>query len=94
MKTLLEYTGSFLLVIFVIAGSYYYSSLTGGELTSATSCTSMYLKEEYTIDDLRKQCPNLKKDAILEDIEIYFKTNNLNSERKETLKNEVIHSFE
>ncbi len=72
MKNFLRNAGSFLIILLFIAGLYFLSYITGGELTTATSCSTDYIKGEYSLETVKKQCPNLKQQDLVKDINDFF----------------------
>ena len=64
--------GSFLLLVLVVAAVYAFSWFTGGSLTTARSCIGSYIVGEYSLEDARKDCPNLKKEDFLNAVNEHF----------------------
>ena len=91
---ILKQIGYVLLTVGFIFAIYYYSYRTDGELTTAKSCSTSYIQGDYELETLRKQCPGLKKENLIKEIDSYFEKNNsTNIQEKERLKNEVSSSF-
>lgn len=72
LKAVLLQIGSALLVVSLFSGIYIFSYKTGGTLTTAASCTGEYIKGEYDIKTLKRQCPNISKQHLIETVNNYF----------------------
>ncbi|HEY5588209.1 MAG TPA: hypothetical protein VIK86_04545 [Candidatus Paceibacterota bacterium] len=81
-------------IILIIFGIYLWGHITGGPLTSADSCSGSYLKGEYDIAALRKNCPNLSKENLIEDVQVYFEKNSTADGRDNTkVINDIENNF-
>ncbi|MCR4314630.1 MAG: hypothetical protein NUV84_05295 [Candidatus Uhrbacteria bacterium] len=82
--------GAAILLTLVVIAVYAYSYFTGGSLTTAKSCSSSYISGEYDIRQLRRQCPNLKKENLIEAVEEYYQKNGTEaSTTKKTLLQDI-----
>lgn len=91
MKKILEYILYLIIVILLILGTYYFSYKTGGYLTTADSCSSQFIIGEIDIKVLKKNCPNISKNVLIEDVNDYF---NNHSESEYINKNKIIKDIE
>lgn len=59
-------------ILAVVVAIYFFSSKTGGSLTSVEPCTTSYIKGDFSLDTLKSQCPNLDKEDVKKAINEYF----------------------
>jgi hypothetical protein len=59
-------------------------------LTTAESCTELYLSGDYSIKDVKKNCPNLTKEDLKQFVQEYYSKysdKNTLTTQEELLKN-------
>jgi hypothetical protein len=83
--------GALIIVAIVIGGIYYVDHLSNGPLTTTRTCTGSYIHGEMSAKAVKKECPNLKKEEIINSIEKAFnsESTNFDKEHKDYLISEI-----
>ena len=74
MKAFIKQIGAGLLILIAIVAIYGFSFLTGGSLTTAESCSGAFIKGYMDIAEVKKSCPNLKKEEFKNSVEKDYAT--------------------
>lgn len=72
LKDISLQVGSCLLLILIVIAVYVFSWFTGGSLTTARSCSGSYIVGEASLENVRSNCPNLKKEDLLKSVNEHF----------------------
>lgn len=88
-------SGSCLLVIVIFIVLYFISDwLSGGQLTTVSSCSSEYIQGYVDIEYVKNHCPNLDKDTFKNSVENWFENGRSGAfTSKEELLREIEESY-
>ena len=78
------------LIIFGIVVVYYYSWVTGGKLTTAESCSELYIRGDIEIHYLKRECSSLSKESLVKAID---SSTNITPQEKLNLLQDIEDNF-